>query len=481
MTFFSALEDRIKEVDSLLCVGLDPHPSDLPEQTGESAKAFCLRIIEQTADLAAAFKPNSAFFEALGPEGMTALREVIEGIPDGIPVILDVKRSDIASTAKAYVIACFDILGADAVTLNPYLGRDAVKPFLEDPEKGVFLLCKTSNPGASDLQDVRVLGQGSDKTKTPPFLYEHVAALAQSWNLSGNLGLVVGATQVDSLKAVRSQAPDLWILAPGIGAQGGDLKAAVRAGVREDGLGLLVPVSRGISRADQPREAAVAIRDSIHREIQKVSTEPVTQKSSLDGDFASLAKALLKAGCVKFGEFTLKSGLQSPIYIDLRILASKPLLLNEVASAYLPILKTLEFDCLAALPYAALPIATAISLIGDWPMVYPRKEEKAYGTKASVEGEFSPGDRAVVIDDLITTGGSKLEGIEKLSSVGLEVKDIVVLLDRQSGGKDHLNQHGYQLHAVFTLSKMLSYFERNHLVEEKKIAQVRSFLDAEGL
>lgn len=480
MSFFSDLEDRIKEVDSLLCVGLDPHPSDLSEQTGEAAKAFCLRIIEQTVDLAAAFKPNSAFFEALGPEGMAVLQEVIEEIPEGVPVILDVKRSDIASTAEAYVKACFDILGADAVTLNPYLGRDAVEPFLEDPEKGVFLLCKTSNPGASDLQDVRVLGQEVGKAENATFLYEHVAALAQSWNLSGNLGLVVGATQVDSLKAIRSQAPDLWILAPGIGAQGGDLRAAVRAGIREDGLGLLVPVSRGISRAEQPRKAAAAIRDSIQREIQRVRAEPAARSSSGEDMFASLAKALLQAGCVKFGEFTLKSGLQSPIYIDLRILASKPHLLKEVASSYLPILRALEFDCLAALPYAALPIATAICLLGDWPMVYPRKEEKTYGTKASVEGEYTPGDRAVVIDDLITTGGSKLEGIEKLSSVGLDVKDIVVLLNRQSGGEDNLNQHGYQLHAVFTLSKMLSYFERNHLVEEEKIAQVRSFLEAEG-
>jgi uridine monophosphate synthetase len=480
MSFFSFLENRVKEIDSLLCVGLDPHPSDLPEQTGEAAKAFCLRIIKQTADLAAAFKPNSAFFEALGPEGMTALREVIQEIPGGIPVILDVKRSDIASTAKAYVTACFDILGADAVTLNPYLGRDAVEPFLEDPEKGVFLLCKTSNPGASDLQDVRILTQEGIKEERPHFLYEHVASLAQSWNQSENLGLVVGATQVDSLKAVQSQAPDLWILAPGIGAQGGDLQAAVRAGIREDGLGLLVPVSRGISRADQPRQAAAAIRDSIRREIQTVRTEPAARKSSLEEDFAPLAKALLRAGCVKFGEFTLKSGLQSPIYIDLRILTGKPRLLKEVASAYLPILRNLEFDCLAALPYAALPITTAISLLGDWPMVYPRKEEKAYGTRASVEGEYTPGDRVVVIDDLITTGGSKLEGIEKLSSVGLEVKDIVVLIDRQSGGRDNLNRHGFQLHTVFTLSEMLAYYERNRLVEENKIAQIRSFLEAEG-
>ncbi len=480
MSFFSRLEKRIKEVDSLLCVGLDPHPSDLPEQTGKAAKAFCLRIVEGTADLAAAFKPNSAFFEALGPEGMTALREVIEEIPDDIPVILDVKRSDIASTARAYVKACFEVLDADAVTINPYLGRDAVEPFLEDPEKGVFLLCKTSNPGASDLQDVIVAGKREFPGEGVSLLYEHVAELAGSWHRSENLGLVVGATQVDSLQAVRARAPDLWILAPGVGAQGGDLQAAVRAGIREDGSGLLVPVSRRISRADQPRKAASAIRESIQQEIQTVKEKPVDRKTGRDKSFASLANALLQAGCVKFGEFTLKSGLVSPIYIDLRILSSRPRLLREVASAYLPLLEGLDFDCLAALPYAALPIATAISLLGDWPMVYPRKEEKEYGTKASVEGEYSLGDRAVVIDDLITTGGSKLEGIEKLSSVGLEVNDIVVLLDRQSGGQENLKRHGYRLHAVFTLSKLLSYYERNRLVGERKITQARSFLEAEG-
>ena len=480
MTFFSVLEERIKEVDSLLCVGLDPHPKDLPEQTGQAARSFCLQLIEQTQDLAAAYKPNSAFFEALGEEGVTALKEVIEAVPDQIPVILDVKRGDISSTARAYVKACFEVYGADAVTISPYLGRDAAAPFLEDPEKGVFLLCKTSNPGARDLQDVRVISQGEVMEKEVLLLYEHVADLAQSWNENDNLGLVVGATQVDSLQAVRDRAPGLWILAPGVGAQGGNLQAAVRAGVREDGLGLLVPISRGISRADRPRQAALDLRGSIQREVRKVKEGSFNRGKKQDDGFSSLAEGLFRAGCVKFGEFTLKSGITSPIYIDLRILASRPRLLQEVASAYLPLLHDLDFDSIAALPYAAMPIATAVSLLGNWPMIYPRKEKKEYGTKARVEGEYSPGERVVVIDDLITTGGSKLEGMEALSAVGLDVKDIVVLLDRESGGAETLEKEGCRLHAVLTLSELLSYIQEKHLVDEKKIDEVRLFLEDEG-
>ncbi len=155
-SFFSRLEFRIRAIDSLLCVGLDPHPSDLPEFTAKCVKEFCLRLIEATVDLAAAYKPNVAFFEVFGPEGIAALQEVIETVPDGIPVILDAKRGDISSTAQAYAQAVFKTMGADAVTINPYLGKDAVDPFILDPSKGVFMLCKTSNLGASDFQDLHV-------------------------------------------------------------------------------------------------------------------------------------------------------------------------------------------------------------------------------------------------------------------------------------------------------------------------------------
>ena len=194
-------------------------------------------------------------------------------------------------------------------------------------------------------------------------------------------------------------------------------------------------------------------------------------------DITPLADALLEAGCVKFGEFTLKSGLKSPIYIDLRQVISHPKLLEQIGSAYLPILKELEFKRIAGLPYAAIPIATAISLQGGYPMIYPRKEVKVYGTKAEIEGEFHTGETVVVIDDLATTGGSKFEAIEKLTAAGLKVKDVVVLIDRQSGAKEALEQAGFRLHAVLTISELLNYWEMMGKVSEDKIMETRRFLE----
>jgi len=195
-----------------------------------------------------------------------------------------------------------------------------------------------------------------------------------------------------------------------------------------------------------------------------------------NSSLASLADGLLEAGCIKFGEFTLKSGLKSPIYIDLRQIITYPKLLEEIGAAYLPLLKKLKFDRIAGLPYAAIPIATAISLQGDYPMIYPRKEAKAYGTKAEIEGEYHSGETAVVIDDLATTGGSKFEAIEKLTGAGLVVKDVVVLVDRQSGAKESLEQAGYSLHAVLTIGELLDHWEKTGKIEKDRILETRKFL-----
>lgn len=198
--------------------------------------------------------------------------------------------------------------------------------------------------------------------------------------------------------------------------------------------------------------------------------------TQLDNRLSSLADGLLDAGCIKFGDFTLKSGLQSPIYIDLRRIITYPKLLEQVAQAYLPLLSNLQFSRIAGLPYAAIPIATAISLQGNYPMIYPRKEVKTYGTKAEIEGDFQAGETALVIDDLATTGGSKFEAIEKLTAVGLVVKDIVVLVDRQSGAKESLEQAGYSMHAVLTITQLLDYWESNGKVDKDKIEETRKFL-----
>ena len=193
-------------------------------------------------------------------------------------------------------------------------------------------------------------------------------------------------------------------------------------------------------------------------------------------ELSSLADGLLSAGCIKFGSFTLKSELQSPIYIDLRQIISYPKLLEQIGAAYLPLLKDLKFDRIAGLPYAAIPIATAISLQGNYPMIYPRKEAKAYGTKAEIEGEYHAGETAVIIDDLATTGGSKFEAIEKLTGAGLVVRDVVVLVDRQSGAKESLEQAGFNLHAVLAISALLDYWEETGKVDKDKIAETRNFL-----
>jgi uridine monophosphate synthetase len=275
-TFFSFLEKRVDDCSSLLCIGLDPHVSDLvvdgqpPVPTAASALDFCLNLVRATAPYAAAFKPNAAFFEVFGAEGWTALKQVIEAIKHEsnrmgsmIPIILDAKRGDIASTAEAYAKAIFETLGADCSTLNPYLGKDSIEPFITNQEKGVFLLCKTSNPGSGDLQDL-ILESGDP-------LHVHVAKLAQTWNTKNNIGLVVGATHIEAMKRIRAVAPNLWFLALGVGAQGADLESALKAGLRKDGKGMLISISRGIARAENPRIAAAELRDqilSIKREIK---------------------------------------------------------------------------------------------------------------------------------------------------------------------------------------------------------------------
>lgn len=261
-SFFTFLEKRVDDCSSLLCIGLDPHANDLSTPTAQSARDFCLNLVKQTARYAAAFKPNAAFFEVFGADGWTALKQVIEAINDEsnrlgsrIPIILDAKRGDIASTAEAYAESAFENLGVDCITLNPYLGKDSIEPFIKNQEKGIFLLCKTSNPGAGDLQDL-VLESGEP-------LHIHVAKLAQMWNTKNNIGLVVGATYPETLTRVREVAANLWFLAPGVGAQGGELESALKAGLRRDGKGMLINVSRSIARAEKPGLAAAELRDQI--------------------------------------------------------------------------------------------------------------------------------------------------------------------------------------------------------------------------
>ena len=246
---------------SLLCVGLDPDPALLPE--GADADAWLREVVEATADLVCCFKPNAAFFEARGPGGLEALQALIERIPDGIPVLLDAKRGDVGHAAAFYAQAAFGRLGADAVTVNPYLGSDAVEPFLAWEDRHVFVLCRTSNEGAGEFQD-RALDAG-----WPLFL--EVAARANAWNTRGNVGLVVGANWPHEARAVRGLCPDLLLLMPGLGAQGGGT-GAVREALDAEGGGVIVSASRSVlyaggaagGHAAAARAEASRLRDALN-------------------------------------------------------------------------------------------------------------------------------------------------------------------------------------------------------------------------
>lgn len=254
-----------------MCVGLDLVPEKIPLSIGGSTDAercltFAKEIVVATADVAGAYKPNASFYEALGPDGFSVMRETIEHIrliaPDAL-VIVDAKRADIASTNDGYVKALFDLLGADAVTLHPYLGREALAPFLKRKDKGCFILCRTSNPGASELQDLDVGGEP---------LYLRLAGMVNTtWNVFSNCGLVAGATYPEELELVRRRAPELPLLIPGIGAQGGDLERSIRAAVHAGKLRAFINSSRAIlyaSEGDDYADASATAARELDAEIR---------------------------------------------------------------------------------------------------------------------------------------------------------------------------------------------------------------------
>ena len=268
-TFGARLAQRAATANSLLCIGLDPAigrmPAGIPD-TAEGVIELCECLIDATADVALAFKPNLAFFLAYGADGLDALYTIRDMIPADVPVILDCKIGDIGSTADAYAKAWFDELNVDAITVHPYLGEDSLEPFLERADKGVIVLAKTSNPGSGDLQDKQLAEHGHS-------LFQYVAARAATWDAEypATVGLVVGATWPEQLREVREVAPSLPILLPGLGSQGGDLEESLRAGLLADGLGVLCSSSRGIMYAssgddfaDAARSAATRLRDEIN-------------------------------------------------------------------------------------------------------------------------------------------------------------------------------------------------------------------------
>lgn len=468
-SFIEKLTTTIERHNSLLCVGLDPDItkiSKLYQRPVDDLAELLLRwatdIINQTADLACCYKPNFAFYEQYGPIGLEILQKTIAAVPPEIPVLLDAKRGDIGHTAAAYAQAAFEVWGADAITISPYLGQDSVTPFLDFPGKMVFLLCYTSNPSARQIQE---FGNSEER------LFEYVLRCGQHWGEANQIAFVVGATQPAALAQVRSLAPDRWFLTPGVGAQGGDLNAAMAAGLNQRGRGLIVPVSRSIIYAADPRPVAQQLRDEINTARSSRPASPA--ESSVTPAQVELIMHLHEAGCIQFGDFTLASGKQSPIYIDLRRVSSHPRLLNQVAQAYAALLRPLNFDHLAAVPYAALPIGAAIALSLNKPLIFPRKEAKSYGTGQTVEGDFAAGDTAVVIEDLVTSGGSVLQAIDQLAAAEVVVHEVAVLIDRQQGGPENLTAQGYHLHAALRMADILTVLHQAGRISAEKVAQVK--------
>ncbi|ADN02215.1 orotidine-5'-phosphate decarboxylase [Spirochaeta thermophila] len=462
MGFFEALSERARQKRSLLCVGLDPR---LPEGTQDPYEAIMRenrRIVEATAPYAVAYKPNSAFYEAWGTEGMRALKDTVELIHERTSalVVLDVKRGDIGATAEAYARAAFEWLGVDAVTLAPYMGEDAARPFLAYEGKGVFVLCRTSNPSAGRFQELEVTGE-------PLFL--RVAEEAVRWD--GEVGLVVAGNNPEALSLLRERHPDVWFLAPGVGAQGGSAGDAVRAGMDAEGLGVLVVVARGIARAEDPGEAAKGVVEEIR------GAQAAGRGRMGEGLKERVLKGLVEAGCFKVGDFVLKSGKRSPFYVDLRRVPSFPELFPKVISAYASLARRLEFERIAGIPTAGLPIAAGLALHLGKPLIYPRLDAKGYGTGNRVEGEWRPGERVLLVDDLITTGGSKIEAATVLRDAGLVVEDLVVLLERGARGHKEMEEAGIRLHAYAHIREFLPVCRAMGLITEGEEERMRAFVE----
>jgi uridine monophosphate synthetase len=455
-SFFAKLESVCRNKQSLLCVGLDPRfECTDPKEAAQRMLQHNREIIKQTLPYAACYKPNIAFYERYGLDGLSALRKTLELIPKDTPVILDAKRNDIGQTASAYAQALFDYYGVDSATLNPFLGRESIRPFLEHKGKGLFLLCRTSNPESGDLQGLEVYrknpGGGSSHTTCP--LYLEIAREVCSW--SPDVGLVIGATDPTALEIVREELPGVWVLCPGIGAQGGSLEAAVRAGLRDDGLGLLLVVGRSIYQDPNPGQKARLFRDRINREAAGSRNRRGTRSLQKEIRRVALLEEIIEQGCLRFGSFRLKSGAISPHYLDLRQIISSPGLLSKVGEAYEELLRPLVFDRIAAIPVAAVPLAAAASLRLGKPFIYPRLTTKGHGTGNAIEGFFEEGDRIVLLDDVISSARSKLEAIGILAAAGVEVTDLVVLVDRESGGREEIEQRGIRFHAYARISELL--------------------------
>jgi len=468
MNFADKLNRAIASNHSLLFVGLDPNPEMMPQRYQSTDIVVGLWdwlqfIIDQTADLVCAYKPTLGFYQALGVPGLELLYKTLAAIPTHIPIILDAKHSDL-NTSTVFAKTVFTEWQVDAITLNPFAGQDLVAPFLVYPNKGVFILCCTSNPAAVSLQQY--------PTPESP-LYLQVVKEAKNWGTPEQLGLEVGTTGSETLARIRAAAPERTIMARSIWAEGSQIKPIVAAGLNTSGDGLLIPVPQDM--LSQPSQQVKSLRD----EINQVRTEIIQQASACSvwlpdvclleqHPHFDLILQLYDIGCIIFGDFVQANGETFPYYVDLRKIISNPQIFMQILSTYERILQQLSFDRISGIPYGSLPTATGLALRLNCPMIFPRKEVKAHGTRRLIEGDFHPGETIVVVDDILISGKSVMEGAEKIKSAGLKVNDIVVFIDHEGGVKDRLRDNGYQPHAVLTISEITeTLYQAGRISEEQ--------------
>jgi uridine monophosphate synthetase len=475
MNFFEKLNAAIAHNQSLLFVGLDPNPEMMPsrycEQGGKGSIIDGLwnwleDQIAQTADLVCAYKPTLGFYAALGAPGLELLHKTLKAIPAHIPILLDAKHGDL-NTSTVLARTVFEEWQVDGITLSPYTGQDHIAPFLVYPGKAVFVLCCTSNPAAIALQEYPTI-------ESP--LYLQVVKEAKNWGTPEQLGLEVGTTSPEVIARIRTAAPERTILARSIWAEGGgNLSQILAAGLNANGEGLLIPVPLEMLVSEHPASAIESLRE----EVNQARSQIVREGSSCDlwmpdvcllnqHPQQDLILQLYDIGCILFGNFVQASGATFPYYIDLRKIISNPQIFHQILSAYADILKDLTFDRIAGIPYGSLPTATGLALRLNYPMIFPRKEVKAHGTRRVIEGNFHPGETVVVVDDILISGKSAMEGAQKIKSVGLKVDDIVVFMDHEQGVKDRLRANGYRAHSVLTISEITqTLYQAGRINEEQ--------------
>ncbi len=461
VTFFLKLTEAIASRQSLLITGLDPNPEMLQSwnrNRGGGAGSFLSQsrrwikaVIEETSDHVCAFKPSLGFYQALGAVGIDLLREVRELVPLEIPLILDAKHADLNS-ASALANYVFDELNVDAVSLSPLAGHDLAAPFLLHTDRAVVITCHSSSPASRILQH--------HPNEANP-LYLRIVAESRLWATPEQLLLEVGTSDPEILARVRNLAPDHVLILRSLWGEEERLETLLQAGLGSAADGLLLPVPQNMLMEDRLGERVAELKGQIATIRDRVisSRQPAEDRCELwlparCEQLDSLIVDLFDIGCLLFGEYVQASGALFNYYIDLRRIISNPNVFHRVLHAYSLLLADLNFDRIAGIPYGSLPTATGLSLLLHKPLIYPRKEVKAHGARRLIEGDFREGETALVVDDILITGGSVLEGIGKLESSGLRVEDVVVFIDHGGSAAQRLADAGYRCRAVLSIEQI---------------------------